>query len=476
MPTAASPLAERQRAAQQRVNEAVERMDGAFTALDTAGRTVAEATDETRAAATTAFETAATAFDSAEAEVAEADADLQRVRRMADARARFTDLPEVGGTGEAARVNGGDAVYRRFEGRADNPADPAFHFLRDVYRASCRGDATAMQRLQRHWEQSQAAGGIEARADQGNTTDTSGGEFVPPLWLQSEWVRLPRAGRPAAQAIQNRPLPPGTDSINLPKLTTGTAMGVQTEAGTVTSQAIVTASVTAALQTMAGQIDVSQQLVDRSNPTVDSILFDDLTLAYDSKIDNAVLNSTVTNGKGLLQLTGINAVTYTDSSATVAELYPYLGSAEQAIATAIFMAPDLWIMHPRRWYWLATQVDTTGRPLVVPAGAPGFNAAALQDRVAAEAVVGMLAGLPVVIDSQIPTTGGVSTNQDQIIGLRSNLPILFEDSSPRLRAHEQVLDGTLQVRLQLYNYFALLPGRLPTAISAISGTGLTNPF
>jgi hypothetical protein len=36
----------------------------------------------------------------------------------------------------------------------------------------------------------------------------------------------------------------------------------------------------------------------------------------------------------------------------------------------------------------------------------------------------------------------------------------------------EVLSGTLQVRIQLYNYVANIPHRRPTAISVISGTGM----
>jgi hypothetical protein len=33
------------------------------------------------------------------------------------------------------------------------------------------------------------------------------------------------------------------------------------------------------------------------------------------------------------------------------------------------MGPDLIVMHPRRWAWIAAATDTTGRPLIVPTGA-----------------------------------------------------------------------------------------------------------
>jgi hypothetical protein len=45
----------------------------------------------------------------------------------------------------------------------------------------------------------------------------------------------------------------------------------------------------------------------------------------------------------------------------------------------------------------------------------------------------------------------------------------------RVRVLQEVLSGTLQVRIQLYNYVAAMQHRRPKAISVISGTGLVAP-
>jgi hypothetical protein len=69
-----------------------------------------------------------------------------------------------------------------------------------------------------------------------NRTDGQGGYFVPPLWLVDDYIDLPRFGRTFANTVRNMALPSGTDSINVPKVATGTATGVQTaDAGAVTS-------------------------------------------------------------------------------------------------------------------------------------------------------------------------------------------------------------------------------------------------
>ena len=308
-----------------------------------------------------------------------------------------------------------------------------------------------------------------------NTTDTTGGGFVPPVYLQDEWIGLPRARRPFADLLNPVDLPPQTDTIIIPKVSTGVAVAVQTDGGAVQSTDLADTTVTAAVQTVAGQQDVSQQLVDLSAPGIDVVIWDDITRAYDSKIDSLCLNGTVTNAKGVLQVTGTNSRAYTDTTPTVAELYPKIAGGIADVHTNVFESPTAIVMHPLRWAWILSSLDTAGRPLVVPVGQPGFNAAGLQSRVAAENVVGTLQGIPVVLDSQIPVLNGAGTNEDVIIILRDDEVKFWESPSPRLRVFGEVLSNTLQVRFQLYNYYALMAGRLPKAITLVSGTGLTAP-
>jgi HK97 family phage major capsid protein len=129
---------------------------------------------------------------------------------------------------------------------------------------------------------------------------------VPPLYLQEEFVNLARAGRVTANIIGSRALPPNTDSINVPRMTSGTTVAVQADGGTVSETDSVFDLITADVLTLAGQQDVSRQLVDRSIPGVDEVLFSDLARASHYNLDTAVLNSTTSNNKGLLQVGSIH--------------------------------------------------------------------------------------------------------------------------------------------------------------------------
>jgi hypothetical protein len=88
-----------------------------------------------------------------------------------------------------------------------------------------------------------------------------------------------------------------------------------------------------------------------------------------------------------------------------------------------------------------------------------------------QGAIGELGGLPVVVDANLPNNLGAGTNEDRIITARFDEIMLWE-SAPRVRILQEVLSGTLQVRVQLYSYFALIANRRPKAISVISGTGL----
>jgi hypothetical protein len=81
----------------------------------------------------------------------------------------------------------------------------------------------------------------------------------------NDYIALARAGRPTANLVQNQPLPPGTDSINVPTISTGTATAVQTaDNQSVQETDLADASVSAGVKTIAGQQDVAVQLLEQS--------------------------------------------------------------------------------------------------------------------------------------------------------------------------------------------------------------------
>lgn len=168
----------------------------------------------------------------------------------------------------------------------------------------------------------------------------------------------------------------------------------------------------------------------------------------------------------------LDAVTYTDATPTVGEIYAKIADAINRVNTLRFLPPDTLIMHPRRWAWFLSALDTTNRPLVVPSGI-GQNSSATMNEVTAEGAAGTLLGLPVYLDPNIPTNLGGGTEDIIIVGRFSDA-LLFE-SSIRTRVLPDIGSGTLTVRLQVYGYAALAAGRWPKSFATVGGSGLIAP-
>jgi hypothetical protein len=93
----------------------------------------------------------------------------------------------------------------------------------------------------------------------------------------------------------------------------------------------------------------------------------------------------------------------------------------------------------------------------------------------AEGFAGSMQGLDVLKDANIPTNQGAATNQDPVIVTRREDLYLFESGTPTVRVYEEVLSGTLQVRIQCFGYIAFTAERYPKATTLITGAGLVPP-
>jgi HK97 family phage major capsid protein len=353
-------------------------------------------------------------------------------------------------------------VYRRGSGES---------FFLDLARSVTSNDRTVHQRLADHQEEQRANSRVTG----------AGGEFVPPLWLIDQFAPLARPARAFADVMTNLDLPVGTDSINVPKIATGSLVGWQSaDNAAVASQDLTTTSVPAPVLTLAGQVDISQQLLDQSPIAFDEAIFGDLTADLNRQLDVSLIGGAGTSGTptGVYNTAGVNSVTFTSASPTLALLYSKLAGAIQTVETTRFLPPEVIVMHPRRWAWILTQADTQGRPMVVPDAGNPQNAAGVLTDVAAQAKVGTLLGLPVVVDPSIPTTSTGSAltggTQDVIFVGRFSDAYLYE--GPLMaRAIPSVNSGTLGVRLQVYKYVAFTAARYPQSFAVIGGTGLSAP-
>lgn len=344
-------------------------------------------------------------------------------------------------------------------------------FIADAFNAQYKGDYTAQDRLARH-----------SREESVERRDVGTGQFsglVIPQYLVDLAAPFARAGRPTADFATNKHvLPAAGMTLNISRMTTGTSTAVQaTENSAVSDTDSDDTLLTIDVRTIAGQQDLSKQVIERGSG-VDAFVVQDLIRSWHTTLDNQILNGDGTSGTilGIRSTTGINDVTFNEAAPTVANLYPKLADAYQAIQTSVFMNPTHWIMHPRRLAFLLSGVDLQERPLVLPALNGPFNAVAVGQGAASYGNSGYtMFGLPIIADANVVTTGGAGT-EDQIYCVTAPELHLWEQAgSPFALTFDATGAGSLTVKSVVYGYTCFTAGRYPGAVSRILGTGLIAP-
>lgn len=341
-------------------------------------------------------------------------------------------------------------------------------YMQDLVKMSLNLDSTGecRDRLMRHAQDVATRPEYqELRADGGaSRVDGFGGYAVPPAWMMDQFVEIARPGRAFANLVQRQPLPGGTDSINIPKLVVGTDPDVQDGDNTDVSEpdAWEDTFINAPVRTIAGSQGVAIQLIDQSPIAFDDVVFRDLTAAHAAKTDQLVLGGTGLNGQ-ILGVTGTPGIqTVPATSVDIQGVYAAIANAIQKVHTTRFLPPEVIVMHPRRWGWFLSLLDTQDRPLFLPAANNGMNLAGVLQDVASQQVVGTMHGLPVVTDPNVPLPG----DKDSIFVLRSSDLILWE-SGIRARVLPETKAQTLTVLLQIYNYIAFTAARYPQSVVQI---------
>ena len=282
--------------------------------------------------------------------------------------------------------------------------------------------------------------------------------------------------------MTNMALPAGTDSINIPAVTTGTLAAFQSADNTATTtRDMVTSTVTAPVRTVSGYENVSIQLVEQSPLAggLDRLVFGDLMADYALQVNSAVLSandgSSAGQVKGLLYSANAGLpVTWTETTPTGVNGLKAIAQAISSVVTNRYKAPEGIVMHPSTWYWFLSQVDGSNRPLVVPVSpaSQAFNANGTATTAGAPAgLVGTIHGVPVYIDATMSKV--YNTNQSPIIVGKFSDSYLFE-SGVKTRVLPDVLSANLTVRFQVYGYLALAH-RYAKSAAAISGTGTVAP-
>lgn len=389
--------------------------------------------------------------------------DLQKEQRSAELAAAASAPYE-----SRARVTNEPATYSAHTERR------GISFFRDIVSAQ-QGDPEAMGRLQRHGKESR-----DQYAEFFESRDVGTGAFAGltvPVYLTDMVAPLRRAGRPFANICNRHPLPPSGTTVNISRITTGTAVASQNGENTAVQETDADDTLlTVPLVTVAGMQDVSRQVVDRSTGG-DEIVIQDLARAYHTELDRQLINGSGAAGQhlGVLNTSGAINVAYTDATPTVAEAYPNLFNLISQIQAGVFLGISYLLMASRRWWWFANAVGTSFPFLTILPGSP-VRAGETGTREYEQGPSGIIAGVPVIVDGNIPLNLGGGTNEDRILGVTDGECHLWEDTgAPLLIRTDQALANQLSVRFVLYGYSAFTAGRYPGANGFIQGTGLVTP-
>jgi HK97 family phage major capsid protein len=401
-------------------------------------------------------------FDALIARVGELDE--QEARESAAAKHRV----EMGGG--AQFFTSGPEIY---SDPHKNPEGPSF--FRDM-RDARLGNREAADRLGRNQE----ARAQENRAI--STTAGAGGQFAPPAWLIDEFVALARPGRVTADLMNKQALPLGVSSINLPKVSGGTTVGVQQTQNTAVSNTdLQTTSVSSGITTIAGQQVVSLQLIQQSGIPFDRVILSDLAFDYSKQLDLQVVAGTGANGqlRGLEHGASVGTTAFTTASpafvstTSANSFYNALVRAVNAVATGRFLPAEAIIMTPTRWAWCQEALDTATRPLILTGGA-SFNAPGISTEATAEGAAGSLLNLPVYVDNNVTQTLGTGTNQDEVFVLRGSDVFLYE-SELQMESFDSTYANQASLLVRVLGYAAMIPDRYSASCNIVGGTGLVAP-
>lgn len=363
-----------------------------------------------------------------------------------------------------ARIGKEERTYHRGNTGGGGP------FIQDVVNQFLHRDMQAEQRLSKHMQ--------EERVERGQYLQRAAGTgafsgLVVPQYLTELYAPALANMSPFADICNTHDLPDSGMTVNISRITTPTSVALQASENTAVSNTDIDDTLlTENVQTAAGQQTLSRQAIERGTG-VESVVMDDLFRRYATTKDSTLINQATT---GLSALAVANA--YTDASATAAEMWPKLLGAAAGVETALLGlgSAKVALMHPRRWYWLQSQL-TTSFPFIsqpnIPGQASGVNNGVDYGR----GFRGFLpSGLAVVTDANVPINKGAGTNEDEVYVIDPDECHLWEDANaPIFIRAEQAAAASLGVLLVLYGYFAYSFRRFTGSVQAINGTGLITP-
>jgi hypothetical protein len=269
-------------------------------------------------------------------------------------------------------------------------------------------------------------------------------------------------------------------NVYLPQVTGGAEVGELTESSgsTAVSEKAVTAGyLEGGVETFAGEMVVSQQLLDRAGPNFafDKLVFDQLDRNYALRWDKYVIKKALFASAEQVWTGNAGAFVFTEKG-KAGGFVGQINKAQAAIreTAGTILNPTHVFLTPGRYSYLSAYADEYGRLLVNSDYQGPFAAAAAggSGDPGIEGATGLtLGGLPVFQDANIPAIGTIASDQ-AIVGDLQEVWCFEGNIVPRVLP--QTKAQNLQVILQEYAYGVVIV-RYPKGVVSIYGSALKTP-
>lgn len=367
------------------------------------------------------------------------------------------------GTGTGTGGDTGNGQFRSLGGARTTDRDPGIYlrggehsYFADHFRSTKMADKEAASRILKH--ENALRDNQHLRDVLGAGATTFGAGLVPPVWLAEYFAPILHKKLRVASMLRQVPWA-GPFAWTIPVAatvakTSSVAEGVNT---TETDPTYLTTTVTP--KAIMGYSEVSRQMLEASNPAVDSIIWGDLLGDFYDNVELEVIAAI--NGQA-----SVNAVTVSAGATTTTDILAHRAGILDGIAAISDNNagdPDLFVGRMSRWTTFLKFQDTTGRPLILaqsysPQNAIGEGGATQGFR---SVVQGSLENLGVVTSPTVGASTGFIINSQEL---------LFSSSPPMQFTFEQPA-GPALIRIGVWGYEAVSTGRRPKAITKITYSG-----
>jgi hypothetical protein len=236
-------------------------------------------------------------------------------------------------------------------GRSDRVADFVERWggrLEDYYRAELGAGAGDL---------------VRAVADQ-LTTDNAA---ILPTPILGPVIQFSDGRRPCFDSFTSRPMPAAGKTFTRPRVTQHVQVGEQTTEKTqLASRKMTLASETVSKRTFGGVLNISQQDIDWTDPSIMSLVLADFALEYAKETEGEACDA-------LEALATASPVDVELDAPTVAGILGSLVAAATAVYGTAEIFPDTMWMSLDTWQVLAAMVDSFDRPVFPSLGATAID-------------------------------------------------------------------------------------------------------